>query len=135
MKAIFKNVDLIMRRTRIETFPFNVPYANIVEYGLNSNVNLIYSGELHVGDIVNITFDNANPLKGNMAIYTKSGTGYGDGKGMGTMRLTPGSRTIGPITVTGECINIKYYTNNKANLTGTIWETNGMTGTVTIMRA
>lgn len=138
MELVLKNTKLVFKYQIVDTVAFNISYDALVNYNLQGDVNLIYAGDIHIGDSVEINFEDENDGNGSILLYTKGNGSYGDGKGLGTMRVTVGnSRTTAyPITCTADCSNIKIFVNNKASDFGSSsYYTNGFKGTVTIRRA
>ena len=135
MKIILKNSNLVFASKPLpEEHKFSIAYDDVVNYHLQDDVNLLYVGDIHIGDKVTVTFDQDN-TGDSIVCYTKSksdGT-YKDGAGLSAMRWVGTGLISGTITANAECSNIKFYRENKK---GTVIETSGMvSGKVVIERA
>lgn len=135
MKIILKNSNLVFASKPLpEEHKFSIAYDDVVNYDMQGDVNLLYIGDIHIGDKVTVTFDQNNTGI-SIDCYTKSksdGT-YGDNIGLGSMRWAGTGLASGTITATAECSNIKLYILSKAD---TVIETTGMvSGKVVIERA
>ena len=135
MKIILKNSNLVFASKPLpEEHKFSIAYDDVVNYHLQDDVNLLYVGDIHIGDKVTVTFDQDN-TGDSIVCYTKSksdGT-YKEPAGLGVMRWVGTGLTSGTITANAECSNIKFYRENKK---GTVIETAGkVSGKVVIERA
>lgn len=135
MKIILKNSNLVFASKPLpEEHKFSVAYDDVVNYKQQNDVNLLYIGDIHIGDKVTVTFDQDN-TGASIVCYTKSKSdgSYKDNAGLDTMRWIGTSLSSGTITANAECSNIKFYTASKAD---TIIKTAGMvSGKVVIDRA
>lgn len=135
MKIILKNSNLVFASKPLpEEHKFSIAYDDVVNYNLQGDVNLLYIGDIHIGDKVTVTFDQDN-TGNNIDCFTKSKSdgSYKDGAGLGTLRWKGTGMTSGTITANAECSNIKVYIVSKE---GTVIETAGMiSGKVIIERA
>lgn len=138
MKIILKNSKLVFASKPLpEEHKFSIAYVDVVNYNLQGDVNLLYIGDIHIGDKVTVTFDQDNNTGSSIVCYTKSKSdgSYKDNAGLSTMRWLGTGLTFGTITANAECSNIKVYFANKKE-EGTIIETAGkVSGKVVIERA
>lgn len=135
MKIILKNSNLVFASKPLhEEYKFSIAYDDVINYNLQGDVNLLYIGDIHIGDKVTVTFNQDNtgsPI--NCYTKSKSDGSYEDGKGLTAMRWVGTGFTFGTITANAECSNIKLFISNKK---GTVIETAGMvSGKVVIERA
>lgn len=134
MKIIFKNSNLVFASKPLpEEHKFSIAYDDVVNYNLQGDVNLLYKGDIHIGDKVTVTFDQDN-TGSSINCYTKSKSdgSYEDSKGLSIMRWQGTGLTLGTITANAECSNIKLYVDKKV---GTVIETAGkVSGKVVIER-
>lgn len=135
MKVILKNSNLVfVSKPLPEKHKFSIAYDDVVNYELQSDVNLLYIGDIHIGDKVTVTFDQDN-TGDSISCFTKSKSdgSYKDSAGLGAMRWVGTGLTSGTITANAECSNIKLYIASKAD---TVIGTAGMvSGKVVIERA
>lgn len=136
MKIIFKNSNLVFASKHLpEEHKFSIAYDDVVNYNLQGDVNLLYIGDIHIGDKVTVTFDQDNNTGSSIVCYTKSKSdgSYKDNAGLMAMRWLGTGLTLGTITANAECSNIKFYVDKKV---GTVIETAGkVSGKVVIERA
>lgn len=135
MKVILKNSKLVFASKALpEEHKFSIAYNDVVNYNLQGDVNLLYIGDIHIGDKVTVTFDQDN-TGDSIVCYTKSKSdgSYKDGAGLSAMRWVGTGLVSGTITANAECSNIKIYREDKK---GTVIETAGkVSGKVVIERA
>lgn len=135
MKIILKNSNLVFASKPLpEEHKFSIAYDDVVNYNLQGDVNLLYIGDIHIGDKVTVTFDQNN-TGNNIDCFTKSKSdgSYKDNAGLGSLRWKGTGMSLGTITANAECSNIKVYIASKE---GTVIETAGMiSGKVVIERA
>lgn len=135
MKVILKNSNLVFASKALpEEYKFSIAYDDVKNYNLQGDVNLLYIGDIHIGDKVTVTFNQDN-TGSSIDCYTKSKSdgSYKDAAGLSSMRWVGTGLTLGTITANAECSNIKFYIANKE---GTVIETAGMvSGKVVIERA
>lgn len=135
MKVVFRNANLVFEKPVVDVSTFSISYADLVNYNLNGDVNLLYQGDIFLGDSVEIKFDYPSNSSTRHVIMTSQSGTYGDNKGLGTLRLVQDQTTI-TATATGNCKNLKVFVSDKSTeYGGTNYETHGFTGTVTIRRA
>lgn len=136
MKIILKNSKLVfVSKPLPEEHKFSIAYDDVVNYNLQGDVNLLYIGDIHIGDKVTVTFDQDNNTGSSIVCYTKSKSdgSYKEPAGLGVMRWVGTGLTSGTITANAECSNIKFFISNKV---GTVIETIGkVSGKVVIERA
>ena len=61
MKIILKNSNLVFASKPLpEEHKFSIAYDDVVNYHLQDDVNLLYVGDIHIGDKVTVTFDQDN---------------------------------------------------------------------------
>lgn len=133
MKVILQNTNLIFAAKKgQEKYRFNISYDDIQLYNIQGDVNLIFTGDIHVGDKVTVNFEQNN-TGDSLVFYTKSSSNdqYDDHVGLGALRWT--GTKINTATADAECSNLKLYVLAKE---GTIIEQAGkMSGEVLIERA
>ena len=135
MKIILKNSKLVFASKALpEEHKFSIAYDDVVNYNLQGDVNLLYIGDIHIGDKVTVTFDQNN-TSNSINCYTKSKSdgSYKDQAGLLSLRWVGSSMGLGTIAANEECSNIKIFIPIKE---GTVIETAGMvSGKVVIERA
>lgn len=132
MKVILQNTNLVFAVSNgKEKYRFNISYDDIQPYNMQEDVNLIFTGDIHIGDKVTVNFDQNN-TGDSLVFYTKSSNDqYNDHVGLGALRWI--GTKIDSAVADAECSNLKLYVMAKE---GTIIEQAGkMSGEVLIERA